>query len=737
MRKKNLENIYVNTFFMSLAVLFIATASNAGWQLETLPALEPGGSYDLSDIKSLSTGEAWISGGLRNGGVSTGEAFVLKTTDGTNWSLIFRKGADTDPWQSFAPFNRLSLVDSNTAWVGGSNGLTAFTANGGSSWSREAAAPCNPSSPAYPPTHVYGLKAVNATNVWTGGWDNSSLAGVIWHRPYPYSGDCTSLNYYLPYRLESVQGQPIIAIDSADASNAWAVLSSGILHTTIGGDSWTQVASPTGRDLTDVAVVNSNVAWVVGAGGGIAKTSDGGSTWVVQGSGVDATLQKITAVSEQVAWAVGNGGTIVKTIDGGATWHPQISNTTEDLVGVTARDGNSVWAIGTNQTLLHATDGGQNQELAAPAVSSVEPVGGPATGGTSVDVRGSNFLPGCQVKFGGTMATIVQFNASWLRVTTAAHSAGIVDIEVRNPDGQVMTKSNAFAYGGTQPLLMSLSPLYATAGASSTTLYAYGAVFTINSVINWNNSPLATTYDYGTLYAAIPAANLISPGTATITVTNEGETSNNLPFSVNYGLVSFARPNPYPGPVSVTVQSLAGATQFQFLGVNSEGSVRVDTAQTQPPGYPPAGLQFMPKRYLDITTSSSFNYSSVEICFPYSEDELAASGLTENQLRILKQNADEITWDDVTTSRSPETNMICGTNVGKLAIPSRFAFAGPLPLPGDSNHDGFVDLTDTVLILQVLGGFTPSQAVFIDADVDGDGKLGIAEVIYSLQRLLD
>jgi hypothetical protein len=301
-----------------------------------------------------------------------------------------------------------------------------------------------------------------------------------------------------------------------------------------------------------------------------------------------------------------------------------------------------------------------------------------------------------------------------------------------------MTKSNAFAYAGTQPLLMSLSPWYRTAGAGSITLNVIGAGFTTDSVVKWNDSPLATVYDtYNYLYATIPAANLASPGTAAITVTNEGETSNGLAFSVNYGLVNFARPNPYPGPVAVIVQSLAGPTQFQFLGVNYEGWVRVDTAQTLPPGYPPVGLQFMPKRYIDITTASSFYYTSVEICFPYSEDELAASGLTENQLLILRQNGDEITWDDITTSRSPETNRICGTNAGKLAIPSRFAFAAPRPLPGDSNHDGFVDLTGTILILQVFGGFTPSQPVFIGADVDGDGKLGMAEVIYSLQGMVD
>ena len=50
------------------------------------------------------------------------------------------------------------------------------------------------------------------------------------------------------------------------------------------------------------------------------------------------------------------------------------------------------------------------------------------------------------------------------------------------------------------------------------------------------------------------------------------------------------------------------------------------------------------------------------------------------------------------------------------------------------NHDGAVDLTDTILSLQVLSGMTPAATVAGDADVDGDGRIGLQEAIYSLGK---
>ncbi|MEI6259973.1 MAG: hypothetical protein WCR46_08710 [Deltaproteobacteria bacterium] len=55
-------------------------------------------------------------------------------------------------------------------------------------------------------------------------------------------------------------------------------------------------------------------------------------------------------------------------------------------------------------------------------------------------------------------------------------------------------------------------------------------------------------------------------------------------------------------------------------------------------------------------------------------------------------------------------------------------------LSGDVNHDDVVDLVDAVLVLQVLTGQTPAEQVYVDANINGDGRLGLAEAIYAMQK---
>lgn len=56
-----------------------------------------------------------------------------------------------------------------------------------------------------------------------------------------------------------------------------------------------------------------------------------------------------------------------------------------------------------------------------------------------------------------------------------------------------------------------------------------------------------------------------------------------------------------------------------------------------------------------------------------------------------------------------------------------------LPLAGDVNGDGGIDLADLLLSLQVLAGGSPA-GVTLEGDVNGDGRIGLAEGIYILQH---
>jgi len=76
-----------------------------------------------------------------------------------------------------------------------------------------------------------------------------------------------------------------------------------------------------------------------------------------------------------------------------------------------------------------------------------------------------------------------------------------------------------------------------------------------------------------------------------------------------------------------------------------------------------------------------------------------------------------------------------GVNSAGTGYGDEVAFVTAKGLGGDINGDGAVDLTDAVLCLQIITGVVPGAEVRADADVNGDGKIGPAELLYILQSV--
>ena len=55
-------------------------------------------------------------------------------------------------------------------------------------------------------------------------------------------------------------------------------------------------------------------------------------------------------------------------------------------------------------------------------------------------------------------------------------------------------------------------------------------------------------------------------------------------------------------------------------------------------------------------------------------------------------------------------------------------------IPGDLNGNKVVNLADAILAFQLMSGQTPAATLHNDADVNDDGKIGLQEVIYILQK---
>ncbi|HKW24223.1 MAG TPA: IPT/TIG domain-containing protein [Terriglobales bacterium] len=82
-----------------------------------------------------------------------------------------------------------------------------------------------------------------------------------------------------------------------------------------------------------------------------------------------------------------------------------------------------------------------------PQISGISKSSGFTNGGTSITITGSFFQAGATVTVGGVLADLVSVqDANDITCNVPAHSAGVVDVVVKNPDGRTATDSAAFTY---------------------------------------------------------------------------------------------------------------------------------------------------------------------------------------------------------------------------------------------------------------------------------------------------
>ena len=434
-----------------------ALPSGQGWQPQALPGLPAGSTFSLAALSALDTNQLWACGSVN----PSGDVSVLRTSDGGGtWTIACRSS-------SLGFFSRLQMISPSTGFAGGT-GLRN-TSDGGTTWQREQNNIPNPPGAYHdvgPDGYVYGLTAVDASHIWTAGYDGYS-AGIIYHRvPERPQPDPLNPNGNTPWWLEwGAEHHGMYGISAVNQTTALAVGYAGFIWMTTDGVSWVQQTSNTGVPLNDVAALSANTAWVVGDGGTILKTTDAGTNWVAQTSGTTENLKKISAVNSSVAWAVGTTGTLLKTTDGGTTWAPQFSGTMAALSSVVAVDTNSAWVVGEGNTILHTIDGGRGA-WPAPVITSVTPklFGADSWSPATVTITGMGLHGGrVTVNFGSTASeSVTWINTSTLQALAPNGTAGTLNLTVINEDGQSGTLSNAVTFL-PEPLMTAYSPLHGLA----------------------------------------------------------------------------------------------------------------------------------------------------------------------------------------------------------------------------------------------------------------------------------
>jgi len=132
-------------------------------------------------------------------------------------------------------------------------------------------------------------------------------------------------------------------------------------------------------------------------------------------------------------------------------------------------DGRTGAELSGDRVVLHLVDGergdssltadGKLQFVGGPAIKGgVDPVTGPASGGTPVVIRGAGFKDGAEVFFGERRASAVSvIDSATIRATTPALPEGLVDVTVVNADGGVLTLPLGFAYGSVARLVVTFA----------------------------------------------------------------------------------------------------------------------------------------------------------------------------------------------------------------------------------------------------------------------------------------
>ena len=119
------------------------------------------------------------------------------------------------------------------------------------------------------------------------------------------------------------------------------------------GDTWTEMESPSSKNLYGVYGTADNDVWAVGQEGTVLHFD--GSAWTQIGSPTEQTLWAVWASSSVAVYAVGSNGVAIRW--DGAAWNELPTGLSNNLYAVHGTDDDDCWAVGNRGVGLHYTGG--------------------------------------------------------------------------------------------------------------------------------------------------------------------------------------------------------------------------------------------------------------------------------------------------------------------------------------------------------------------------------------------
>jgi len=213
----------------------------------------------------------------------------------------------------------------------------------------------------------------------------------------------------------------------------------------------------------------------------------------------------------------------------------------------------------------------------APAVAGVSPSAGPAGGGTSVVITGSNLSGATAVSFGATAATGFSINSATQITATSPAGTGTVDVTVTTPGGTSATSAvDQFTYVPA-PVITSISPTSGPTGGG-TTVVITGTNLSGATAVSFGATSASYTVNSATQITATSPAG--SAGTVDVRVTTVGGTSATSAADFFTYVAS-----PAVTSISPTAGPLAGGTSVVITGTNLSGATAVSFGGTAATGY--------------------------------------------------------------------------------------------------------------------------------------------------------
>ncbi len=203
--------------------------------------------------------------------------------------------------------------------------------------------------------------------------------------------------------------------------------------------------------------------------------------------------------------------------------------------------------------------------VAAPVLTALSPASGPAGGGNTVTITGTNLAGATQVLFGTNPATILT-NTPTQITATAPPGTGTTNVTVTTPNGT----SNPLPYTYTTtpaPTITTLNPTSGpTSGGNTVTITGTNLASATQVLFGTNPATILTNTPTQITATAPPGT-----GTTNVTVTTPNGTSNPLPYTyTTTPAPTITTLNPTSGPtsggntVTITGTNLASATQVLF-----------------------------------------------------------------------------------------------------------------------------------------------------------------------------